>query len=230
MCTSGWGRDLDMTHAVLTPASLREGVRWLAGLDDDLAGVFRRTGFPPLWGRPAGFSTLVRIILEQQVSLGAARTMYGRLAAHTGRVTPGAIVRVGQEGLRALGFTRQKARYCHGLAELVRSGALDLRAIAAAPEEAGRQMLLAVPGLGPWTVDIYYLMALRRPDVWPRGDLALALALRDVKWLPAVPSPAEQERIAGAWAPWRAVAARLLWKHYLATPRGVRSPTGPSRG
>ena len=203
----------------LSPASLRQGVRWLAAHDDDLATVFRRTGFPPIWGRRPGFSTLVRIILEQQVSLGAARTMYGRLGAHTGGVTAGGVARLGEEGLRSLGFTRQKARYCHGLAERVRSGALDLRAVASAPDEAGRQLLLAVPGLGPWTVDIYYLMALRRPDVWPRGDLALALALREVKRLPAVPSSAEQEQIASAWAPWRAVAARLLWKHYLTTPR-----------
>ncbi len=214
----------------LTPASLRTGVRWLVAHDEDLAGVFRRTGFPPVWGRRPGFGTLVRIILEQQVSLGAARTMYRRLGAYAGGVTPGAIARLGDEGLRSLGFTRQKARYCYGLAELVRSGALDLRAVASAPDDVGRQMLLAVPGLGPWTVDIYYLMALRRPDVWPRGDLALALALREVKRLPSLPAWAEQERLAAAWSPWRAVAARLLWKHYLTTPRGPKSPAGPSPG
>jgi DNA-3-methyladenine glycosylase II len=203
----------------LTPALLRRGVRWLTVHDDDLARVFRRTGFPPMWGRPPGFSTLVRIILEQQVSLGAARSMYQRLGMHAGSVRPGAIARLGNEGLRSLGFTRQKARYCHGLAERVQNRELDLGAVASAPDEAGRQMLLAVPGLGPWSVDIYYLMALRRPDVWPRGDLALALALQDVKRLPALPSRDEQQQIASAWAPWRAVAARLLWKHYLTTPR-----------
>jgi len=203
----------------LTRASLRDGVRWLIARDADLAGVVERTGVPPLWGRPAGFSTLVRIILEQQVSLGSARAMYRRLGARVGRVTPGAVVRLGEEGLRSLGFTRQKARYCHGLALRVQSGTLDLRAVASAPVEAGRQMLLSVPGLGPWTVDIYCLMALRQPDVWPRGDLALAAALRDVKRLATVPSPDEQEQIARPWSPWRAVAARLLWNHYLAPGR-----------
>ena len=73
-----------------------------------------------------------------------------------------------------------------------------------------------VPGLGPWSVDIYYLMALRRPDVWPRGDLALALALREVKRLDDLPTKDEQQALASAWAPWRSVAARLLWAHYLA--------------
>jgi DNA-3-methyladenine glycosylase II len=205
-------------------------VQWLVARDADLAHVFRRSGFPPVWGRRPGFGTLVRIILEQQVSLGAARTMYRRLGTHAGSVTPGTVARLGDEGLRSLGFTRQKARYCYGLAELVRSGSLDLQAVASAPDDVGRQMLLAVPGLGPWSVDIYYLMALRRPDVWPRGDLALALALREVKRLPALPSHADQEWIAAAWSPWRAVAARLLWKHYLTTPRRARSPTGPSPG
>jgi len=221
----------------LSPASIRRGVKWLAARDPDLARVFHRTGFPPLWVRPAGFSTLVRIILEQQVSLGAARTMYRRLGAHAGRVTPATVSRIGAEGLRSLGFTRQKARYCHGLAEMARAGALDLRALASFPDEDGRRILLAVPGLGPWTVDIYYLMALRRPDVWPRGDLALALALQEVKGLPALPSSAEQEQIAAAWSPWRAVAARLLWRHYLTSPRTsprhdgrpLKSPPGPCR-
>jgi DNA-3-methyladenine glycosylase II len=77
-------------------------------------------------------------------------------------------------------------------------------------------MLLEVPGLGPWSVDIYFLMALRRPDVWPRGDLALASALRDVKGLRALPSHDEQQKLSQAWEPWRSVAARILWAHYLA--------------
>ena len=75
---------------------------------------------------------------------------------------------------------------------------------------------MGVPGLGPWSVDIYYLMALRRPDVWPRGDLALALALREVKRLDGLPTKDEQQALVSAWAPWRSVAARLLWAHYLA--------------
>ena len=76
-------------------------------------------------------------------------------------------------------------------------------------------MLLEVPGLGPWSVDIYYLMALRRPDVWPRGDLALAATLRDLKGLARLPGHEEQRELAGRWAPWRSVAARILWAHYL---------------
>ena len=104
-------------------------------------------------------------------------------------------------------------------------GRLDLSAVAALPDHEGRLLLLDVPGLGPWSVDIYYLMALRRPDVWPRGDLALATALRDAKGMRKLPTRDRQEAIAARWSPWRSVAARLLWARYLAD-RGQYSPPG----
>ena len=168
-----------------------------------------------MWGRRPGFATLVLIILEQQVSLAAARTLYRRLRAHLGEMTPEAIHQMGVAGLREFGLARQKSGYCFGLAERILGGDLDLSAVARAPDEAGREFLLAVPGLGPWSVGIYYLMALRRPDIWPQGDLALPVALREIKRFDNLPSKDEQIALADAWRPWRSVAARLLWAHYL---------------
>jgi DNA-3-methyladenine glycosylase II len=195
---------------------LQRAARELARRDRDLARIHGRLGTPPLWGRPTGFTTLFRVILEQQVSLAGARTLFRRIDARLGRVTAETVHAAGIDGLRQLGLTRQKARYCHGLAGRVLDGTLDLRAVARAPDDVGRAMLLAVPGLGPWSVAIYYLMALRRPDVWPSGDLALALTLKEVKRLRSVPSRDEQDALTAAWAPWRSVGARLLWAHYLA--------------
>lgn len=200
----------------LTLASLSKGARRLAAVDPDLAAVLGRLGEPPMWGRRPGFPALVQIILEQQVSLAAARTMYRRLFRHLGGMTPEAVVTMKVSGLRNFGLTRQKAGYCHGVAERILDGRLDLTSVSTGPDERGRQMLLEVPGIGPWSVDIYYLMALRRPDVWPQGDLALATALREVKKLNGLPTTDEQERLASAWAPWRSIAARILWAHYLA--------------
>jgi DNA-3-methyladenine glycosylase II len=208
---------------VLTRESLHRGVQDLATRDADLAELRGRLGAPPLWGRRPGFATLVHIILEQQVSIVAARTLYRRLCAHLGGMDAERIVAMRESGLRRFGLTRQKSRYCHGLAERVLDGRLDLGAAARGRDEDGRRALLAVPGLGPWSVDIYYLMALRRPDVWPTGDLALAVALREVKQLTRLPSRDEQQALSAAWAPWRAVAARMLWAHYLAA-RGQYSP------
>jgi DNA-3-methyladenine glycosylase II len=199
----------------LNRALLGEGARYLAARDSDLARVHARLGDPPIWGRRPGFPALVKIILEQQVSLRSAAAMYRRIDVHVGGLSPYAVDRIGVAGLRQLGVTRQKAAYCHGLAGRVLDGTLDLAAVARAPDDEGRRMLLAVPGLGPWSVDIYYLMALRRPDIWPRGDLALAAAMRDVKGLRTLPSHEQQELLSREWAPWRSVAARILWAHYL---------------
>jgi DNA-3-methyladenine glycosylase II len=201
----------------LTTATLRAGARELAFRDRDLARIVERHGHPPLWGRPPGFATLVWIILEQQVSIASARTLFRRLRiALGGHVTPATVTHLGIAGLREFGLTRQKARYCNELAQRLLDGALDLRVVSRATEAQARAMLLAIPGIGHWTVDIYFLMALRRPDVWPRGDLALAISMRDVKRLEAVPSREQQVELAERWAPWRSVAARILWMHYLA--------------
>ena len=200
----------------LTRASLSEGARVLKARDRDLGRILDRLGEPPLWGRRPGFCALVRVILEQQVSLASARSLYRSLHIHLGGVTAEKVHRAGETGLRDLGCTRQKARYCHGLAARILDGRLDLPAVAALPDDVGRSLLLAVPGIGPWTVDIYYLMALRRPDVWPDGDLALATALHEIKRMDKLPSRTVQREVAETWLPWRSVAARLLWAHYLA--------------
>lgn len=172
-----------------------------------------------MWGRRPGFATLVHIILEQQVSLAAAKTMYLRLKVHVDGITPGNIERTGITGLRDFGLTRQKAAYIHGLAVALLERHLDLSALARGPDELGRQKMLALPGIGPWTVDIYYLMALRRPDIWPQGDLALADALHRTLNLKSRPGREQQREIAAAWAPFRSIAARLLWQSYLARVR-----------
>ncbi|MGH7558776.1 MAG: DNA-3-methyladenine glycosylase family protein [Gemmatimonadota bacterium] len=201
--------------AELSSHSLRAGVEELAVRDADLAVVFERFGTPPLWARRPGFATLIRIILEQQVSLGSAAAAYRRLQRAAGRVTPSGVASLSEERLGAAGLTRQKAAYCRGLATAIVAGRLDLGPLGRLPDAEVRSTLLAVPGIGPWTVDIYLLMALRRPDVWPSGDLALARALQRVKRMRRVPSDERMIGIARKWAPWRAVAARLLWHFYI---------------
>lgn len=205
----------------LTTATLQHGVEALASRDAELRAIVERHGAPPLWARRPGFATLVRIILEQQVSLAAAKTMFERVQASVGRVTPETVCGIGLPGLRGLGLTGQKASYILGLAEAISDGRLDLAAVARAPDDAGRGQLLTMRGLGPWSVDIYFLMALRRPDVWPHGDLALAAAVQQVKRLGARPTYNDLTEYAQRWSPWRAVAARILWHHYLAQ-RGTR--------
>jgi DNA-3-methyladenine glycosylase II len=208
----------------LDEASLLLGVEALSAIDPDLAGIVARHGPPPLWAREPGFETLVKIILEQQVSLGSAVAALGRLRAALGiddgaPLTPAAVIELGEEAMRTAGLTRQKAAYLAGLASDVDTGRLDLAAVAASSDDETRPSLTAVAGIGRWTADIYLLMALGRPDVWPDGDLALAAALRRAKGLATLPSREEQRAIAEAWRPWRAIAARILWHAYLAGER-----------
>ena len=120
-------------------------------------------------------------------------------------------------------MTRQKASYCLGLAQLIQSGALDLRSLGRADDQEVRRRLVDIRGIGTWTADIYLLMALRRPDIWPDGDLALATAAQQVKRLRRRPDDTRLRALAARWTPWRAVAARLLWHYYLST-RGGRHP------
>jgi DNA-3-methyladenine glycosylase II len=200
---------------VLTATTLQQGVAELTARDADFAAVIRRFGPPPLWARRPGYATLVRIILEQQVSLASAAAAFRRLEKAAGSVTPVAVLDAGLARLRRAGQTRQKAGYCHAIARSIVNGELDLRAIGCLPDAEARAALIAAPGVGPWTADIYLLMALRRQDVWPHGDLALAKAVMQVKKLRRLPSYDRLTEMAGQWSPWRAVAARIAWHHYL---------------
>ncbi len=208
---------------VLTHASLASAALVLAGQDRHLAALHARNGVPPMWARRPGFPTMVHIVLEQQVSIVAARSLFRRLRTRLGGMTPQVVAGRGILGLHRLGLTRQKASYCHGLARAVLDGSLRLSELARGPDADGRATLLGLRGIGPWSADIYYLMALRRPDVWPVGDLALAVAMQEVLRLRSRPGTQQQLDISARWAPWRSVAARLLWHYYLTTRKSRRN-------
>ena len=209
---------------ILTEEFFVDAVRKLAQRDADLAAVVEKYGRPPLWTREPGFPTLVYIILEQQVSLASARALYERLQEAVRPFTPGRFLKLSETEMRRLGFSWQKAHYTRLLAEAIRRHKLRLNTLHELEDELAREQLLTLKGIGPWTADIYLLSALRRPDVWPIGDLALATAVQEVKRLRVRPSPERLEKISAPWRPWRAVAARLFWHAYLCK-RGQRSTT-----
>lgn len=199
----------------LTEADLPAAVAVLAARDPGLATIAARFGVPPLWAREPGFPTLVHLVLEQQVSLASAKAAFDRLVVVAGPLTPGAFLALDDAELLAIGFSRQKARYSRALAGSVATGALDLAALGGVDDDEVDRRLTAVPGIGPWTATIYRLMVLLRPDAWPIGDIALAQAVAETRGLGVRPTPGELQAIAEGWRPWRAVAARMLWHHYL---------------
>jgi DNA-3-methyladenine glycosylase II len=200
---------------ILSQDSLRQGAARLAEREPVFADILARLGPPPLWDRPPGFGTLVYIILEQQVSLASAKAAYERLRSSLPELSPAGFLTLNDAQLLAIGFSRQKAGYCRELARAVLEGRIDLEGLAELDDDAVRGALVSLRGIGPWTAEIYLLMVLLRPDVWPRGDLALASAARTAFGLPALPGYPALAEMAEAWRPHRAVAARLLWHLYL---------------
>jgi DNA-3-methyladenine glycosylase II len=169
-----------------------------------------------MWRRAAGFPTLVHIILEQQVSLRSGRAMFDRLNTNIQPFEPECFIRRGDSYLRSLGVTRQKSAYLIHLSSLIVSGELSLAKLSRMNDHDARNALMRVKGIGSWSADVYLLMAMRRADIWPAGDLALAVAAKDLFGLKQRPSPDELEMLAEKWQPLRAVAARMLWQYYLA--------------
>jgi DNA-3-methyladenine glycosylase II len=199
----------------LTEPAFGRALAELIGRDPEIEAVVATHGPPPMWAREPGFASLVHIILEQQVSLASAKAAFDRLLAAVQPLTPAALLDLNDETLRRIGFSRQKARYCRNVAVAIADGSLDLDGLTGLPDDRARTALVAITGIGRWTADIYLLMALRRPDVWPAGDLALAIAAQRIKRLASRPSTLELEVLGEPWKPWRAVAARVLWHHYL---------------
>jgi DNA-3-methyladenine glycosylase II len=199
----------------LNDERLAGATKSVAMLDEDMARILDKLGSPPLWAREQGFVTLVRIILEQQVSLVSADAMFRRLSGKIEPLTPASVLTAGAPFMRSFGVTRQKAAYFINLAEAIQSGQLELDGLDRQSDESVTEKLTTVKGIGPWTARIYLLMALCRPDVWPVGDIALATAVKNLKGLTKRPTQVELSDIALAWQPYRATAARMLWHYYL---------------
>lgn len=205
-----------VTQQALTESSLYRAAKTLARRDNDLASIFETLGSPPLWARPPGFSTLVKIILEQQVSLASAASLFARLKKNTTPFRPARMIELGDSHLKKMGLTRQKTAYCLHLAESLTSKRLRLSQLPQMSDAEVRAALMEIKGLGSWSADVYLLMVLRRPDIFPATDLALITAVTDLKQLSARPSTNQYLEIAAAWRPYRSVAARMLWQYYLA--------------
>jgi DNA-3-methyladenine glycosylase II len=190
--------------------------RDLAARDPVFAGIEDRAGPLPWILRPRGFPGLLRAICAQLVSNEAAFAIWRRVAGLPGATTPEGFLaldpeRAGIEG----GLTRQKVRHARALAEAILDGSLPLDRLDAMPDAEAVAALCRVKGIGRWTAEVHLLFSLERPDVFPVGDLALQAATAHLRGLPARPDARAMEAIAADWAPWRSIAARLLWHHWL---------------
>ncbi|MEP6741835.1 MAG: DNA-3-methyladenine glycosylase 2 family protein [bacterium] len=207
----------------LTEESIARAAKTLARRDKDLAAILKQYGPPPLWARKPGFATLVQIILEQQVSLASAAALFARLNKSVVPFRPAQMLLLGEPHLRSIGLTRQKTAYCLQLSQLLNDKRLNLSQLARLSDADAKARLMEVKGIGSWSADIYLLMALRRPDIWPTGDLALVISAMKLKQLSCRPNSTQMAAMAEVWRPYRSVAARMLWQYYLAQRDEARS-------
>lgn len=191
------------------PVDLRQGAAWLARNDPRMAWVLDRIGPLPLRLRPQGFKGLLDIIVSQQVSVASADAIRARMEA-AGLSNEAQVLATGEDGLRALGFSKPKARYAVALA----NAQLDYHGLRRMPDADAIAALTSVIGIGPWTAQIYIMFCMGRADIFPPGDLALQEAARVLYDLPERPSPQELAVMAEQWSPWRSVAARALFAYY----------------
>ena len=174
---------------ILSKDTLDEGLAYLAAQDADLARVVNQHGPPVLRHRPQGFSTLLKIILGQQVSRSSADSTYQRLLDAIGPPRPANFLALDEDSLRSIGFSRQKSRYGRELAAALVEGRLDLDSLGEGEDDSVRATLTALPGIGAWSAEIYLLFALRRPDAWPASDLGVVVGAQKVKNLAATTHP-----------------------------------------
>ena len=203
-----------------TSDALREARAHLAAVDPKLAVLEAATPAFEWRLRAPGFYGLAKMIVEQQVSVAAAATIWGRLEAGLGEVTPEAVLAKTEEDLRAYGLSRGKAKYVHGLAQAVADGALDFAALRTMPDDEAVKALVALKGVGLWTAETYLMFCEGRLDVFPGGDVALQEAMRWADRLEVRPTEKEAYARAELWRPHRGVAAHLLWRCYGLVKRG----------
>jgi DNA-3-methyladenine glycosylase II len=195
----------------------------LIHIEPRFADALARGGpLPPLARRDPGFGTLLKIILEQQVSVAAAIAMWRKLEAICDPLDPPGFLALDDDAVRACGFSRQKAAYGRALAERIVDGTLDLDALSEAPDDDAIRTLVQLRGIGRWSAEIYLMFALGRADVWPADDLAIQVGMQELFALPARPTRRETDAMAEPWRPHRSTAARIVWHHYLALRRRLQ--------
>jgi len=197
----------------LTSRHIRRALDAVATEHREVRRALQQLGYPDERSRPEGFETLLRIIVGQQVSVAAASAINSRLEdALQGDVSAAKLLRVRETTLQRAGLSRPKVRYARGLAQAVRSGALDFEAIATLSDEEAMARIQSVPGLGPWSAQIYVMFSLGRPDIWPQADVGALRGLQNMARLAKRPTPEEGAARVASMSPHRSAVALLAWR------------------
>jgi DNA-3-methyladenine glycosylase II len=198
----------------LTDAAIANAVDDLCRAEKRFRAIVDAHGLPSLRRGEEGLHGLLMIVTEQFLSLAAAHAIWLRLEAHLAPLTAESVLAASDADLLALGLSNAKVKSFKGIATAFAENPHLCTVLHRHPDEEARKALLSLPGIGPWSANIYLLSSMLRPDVFPAGDLALQAAAHHLFRLRARPDAKKLDGLSRKWQPWRAVAARLLWSHY----------------
>jgi DNA-3-methyladenine glycosylase II len=204
---------------IITEDDILSGLTALIVADPRLREIAEVAGPVPLRRRPADFEGLAQIITGQQVSVASATAIFARLQSLVSPLTVLRLEQFSDEDLAGAGLSSPKIRTLRAVSESCRNG-LDLGQLAEIPAREAHDQLCAIKGIGRWTADIFLLFCVGHPDVFPSGDLALQIAVRDAFGLEEKPAQKDLDVIALDWTPNRAIAARLFWAWYRVQKQG----------
>lgn len=191
---------------------LQAAIYHLSTSEPIFSTIIEQWGLPVIPIRPQGFQTLILLILEQQVSIDSAKATYLKLKKEIPVFIPEIVLETPAEIFRTCGVSRQKTSYIKGLADAILEKTIDLDSLSEKPDEIVRQELIKIKGIGNWTIDVYLMFCLQRPDILPLGDIAV---VNTIKELLNIHGKTEIEIYTKKWSPYRSFATFLLWHHYL---------------
>ena len=206
--------DANRSPIIETDRDIARGVEFLVEREPCFAKIIAVHGLPSPRRVENSLASLLKIVTEQLISLKAADAIWQRIEASLHPFEPTEILKFDLDNLRNIGLTRAKARSFHAISAAIQSDALNFESLHHVSDQGVLDKLMALPGIGPWTADIYLLSALGRADACPAGDLALQVAMQDLFAMKERPTFKAFLAKAENWKPWRSVAARLLWSHY----------------
>ncbi|MBR1128794.1 DNA-3-methyladenine glycosylase family protein [Bradyrhizobium iriomotense] len=208
-----------MTIHLETQSDLEEAVHALIKRDPRLKPVLATAGMPALRRREPGFTGLAHIVCGQQLSTASASAIWGRLSAAFDPFDHEAVRRARTDRLGRLGLSAAKIKTLKHLAREINAQRLNLEVLAEEDADAAHHTLISLPGIGPWTADVYLLFCLGHGDAWPAGDLAVQEGIKIGLGLKARPTEKQMAPLAEPWRPLRGAAAHLWWSYYRAVKK-----------
>ena len=194
---------------IFTEQDLETNIEALIAIEPKFQQAYQSTGLPPMRKSPEGFTALYHILVDQQLSVAAANSIWNKLTL-ANLISAENVLAASDEDLRTNGLSKQKIRYVKALAQ----ADIDYLALQHLPADAVMKILTAVLGIGEWTAEIYLLFSLGHADVFAAKDIALQEAAKHLFDLESRPNDRALKTMAQVWTPYRSAAARLLWAYY----------------